>query len=223
MCTLKGQVIIVIKNTLILIMVFILTCSIVNAVDLHLFSPGSGLNTYTFIDKSMWKDRHDVGDTVKHSLWAPHTPGDPYKDMDFNKDFWQPIQPWEYDVCRSGLSTQLNPKQNQLSIGGSIYNTTITVTANQFYAPENNSYLYEVSWYVHPFGETGGYYTINLMGIGIDDVFIQKTGAGQRRGSQGYNAFYSSKNYTKVKLVYEGAPYSFDILPTLDKNRLRSK
>lgn len=204
-------------------MLFILVSAMVCAIDLHILSPGSLKNNYDFNNRHKWDDQIKIGANAKfnvHSLWTPSDSGS-YSNMDFSKDFWLPIEPWEYEVCRYGLSTQLTPQKNQAGIGGSVYNTTITVTASQFYAPGNNSYLYEVSWYVHPSGETGGYYTINLIGSGIDDIFIQKTGAGQRRGSQGYNAFYSSKNYTKVKLTYEGTTYPFEIVPTLDKNRLK--
>lgn len=213
------------KNILLMALIFILVSSTVHAIN-YLNWDNSKENKYTFIDTAKWDDQHnwktDWGKNTIHSLFAFKPVGsNSYINMDFTKDFWQPIEPWEYQVCSQGLSTELNQKENQVDIGGSIYNTTITVTANQFVPAGNNSYLYEISWYIHPFGETGDYYTINLVGPGVDDVFKPKTGAGQRRGDMGYETFYATKNYTQVKLVYlaDNIPHFFQIASGPDKNR----
>jgi hypothetical protein len=214
------------KNILLMALVFVLISSMA-----HAFNSGSTIfswdrqteNEYTFIDKSMWTDQSlsKYGDTVLHSLWVPHTAGGTtYHNMDFTKDFWQPIESWEYQVCSQGLSTALAPKGNQVELGGSIYDTTITATASQAYVSQgNDSYLYELSWYVHPSGD-GYHYSINLIGPGVDDVVKSKVDVGQLRGDQGYITFYSAKNYTKVKVIYNDTQYLFEIASAKDTNRI---
>ncbi len=225
------------KKFLFIALMFILVSTMVNAAASTIFNPDRDReesdSTYSFIDSEQWKDRklfsdkwtdrNWYSDNVVHSLWDTHYDDDglvAYNKMDFTKDFWQPIESWEYDVCSQGLSTNLEYKPIGASIGGSIYATTVTLSASQLYVSErNDSYLYEVSWYVHPKGTIGDYYTINLIGTNIDDVLKEKTGAGQIRGDQGYIAFYATRNYTNVRLVYANEPYEFIIVPKVDINR----
>jgi hypothetical protein len=148
--------------------------------------------------------------------------------MNFEKDFWMPIEPWEYEVCSRGLTTQLTYEGNAGagSMFSGIYADTVTLAAYKR-VPERNidvdpSMLYEVSWYFHPTGE-GKYYNVKMISssTGASKEIQARTGASKRSGSVGYVAFYSATNYDKVVLSDESTPqdYSFNIVPTNDSNR----
>jgi hypothetical protein len=148
--------------------------------------------------------------------------------IDFSKDFWMPIQPWEYEVCSRGLSTQLvyEGGAGVGSIFSGIYADTVTVAAYKR-TPERNvdtdaSMLYEVAWYFHP-ANNGKYYDIKLVNTKTNEnkVIQEKTGASTKSGDSGYVAFYSVTNYDKVVLNDESTPkeYRFNIVNTTDADR----
>jgi hypothetical protein len=148
--------------------------------------------------------------------------------IDFNKDFWMPIQPWEYEVCSRGLTTQLTYEGNAGagSIFSGIYADTITVAAYKR-APERNantdpSLLYEVSWYFHP-ADRGRYYSVRLVNsvTGASKDIQARAEASKGSGAAGYVAFYSVTDYDKVILDDESTPqeFTFNIVRTTDPNR----
>lgn len=147
--------------------------------------------------------------------------------IDFSKDFWMAIEPWEYEVCSRGLSTQLAYEGNAGagSMFSGIYADTVTV-AGYKRVPERNaatdpSKLYEISWYFHPANE-GKYYSIKLIGPNGASKDIQaRTGASKKNGATGYVALYSSVDYNKIILSDESTPqeYTFNIIETKDSNR----
>ncbi|MGV8171224.1 MAG: hypothetical protein ACP5OA_00850 [Candidatus Woesearchaeota archaeon] len=148
--------------------------------------------------------------------------------IDFKKDFWRQIAPWEYEVCTRSLSTQLTYEDNA-GIGSTwsgIYADTITVMAYRR-VPERGLYgdtqsLYEVAWYFHPANEDK-YYLVKLTNsvTGNFKDIQARTGVNTRNGGSGYNAFYSVDIYDKAVLVDEtgGTEHVFDIVNTTDINR----
>lgn len=199
-----------IKKILLFILVFVSIISLVYAIE------GNNDNTknnydWTFIDAT-WSSKSIEGS----SFWGSHS----YNDIGFSDEFWMKIEPWEYGVCTNGLTSQLNEKENPIAIGGSIYDITITASANQFYSIIDDSKLYEVSWYVHPNGAHGHKYTVSVKTDKNEmDIIQESTAAGPRRGSQGYQAFYSTKNYTLVYIIYDNQEYKYEIIPGLDANK----
>jgi hypothetical protein len=149
--------------------------------------------------------------------------------IDYGKDFWMPIEPWEYTVCSRGLSTQLS--ENGVDSGGSgtsgpsgIYDDAISIAAYQRYSTVNNTdlFFYEITWYFQPktVGENTGFnYYVNVTGPGGNRVVQGKKGAGQRTGDSGYSAFYAKENYTQVIFYYDKASHKFPIIPVKDVNR----
>jgi hypothetical protein len=148
--------------------------------------------------------------------------------IDFRKDFWMPIEPWEYEVCSKGLSTQLTYEGNAGagSIFSGIYADTVTVAAYKL-LPErtsdiDSSKLYEVSWYFHP-ADNGKYYSIKLVNSvnGKSKIVQARTGASTKSGAAGYYAFYSIDDYDKVVLSDESTPqdFTFNIVEGKDSNR----
>ena len=140
---------------------------------------------------------------------------------DYSKDFWMPIQPWEYMVCSRGLSTQLVDENSVMASGGGIYmgNESITVAAYRRVPKDNDSFLYEVTWYIMPSGAKGYMYTINARGHGQTIVVQATKGAGQKTGDAGYLPFYSTVNYTEIVLTYLNADHIYPILEVPDENR----
>jgi hypothetical protein len=149
-------------------------------------------------------------------------------EMDFSKDFWMPIAPWEYEVCSRGLSTQL-VYENGAGVGSTwsgIYGDAATVAAYRR-MPERNSnidnmLLYEISWYFHP-ADKGKYYNLKLVNsiTGASKEIQPKTGASKRTGGSGYKAFYSADVYDRVILTDESTPkeFLFYVIPANDSNR----
>jgi hypothetical protein len=142
------------------------------------------------------------------NLWTINTFSDDSV-YDYSKDFWMSIEPWEYQVCSRGLSTQLTDEDGVVATGGGIYSATesVTVAAYKTFTKIGDPFLYEITWYIQPSGAEGFYYTVDVREREHDGLnkFVQEsTGAGQRTGSSGYVPFYSTVNYNFVVLKYLG-------------------
>jgi hypothetical protein len=153
--------------------------------------------------------------------------------IDYSKDFWMPIESWEYTVCSRGLSTQLT--ENGVSSAGvgssspsGIYADAFSVAAYQRYSDINSTdsnttdeFLYEITWYFQPamLNDNGYYYYVNLTGPDGNKELLVKGEASRKTGSSGYDAFYSTAKYTKVILYYANTPHAFPIVSVNDTNR----
>lgn len=149
-------------------------------------------------------------------------------ELDFSKNFWMPIAPWEYEVCSRGLSTQLVYEEGAGvgSMWSGIYADAVTVEAYRRTPLRNNdvgnSLLYEVSWYFHP-SDKGKYYSLKLTNsaTGVSKVIQERVGASTKSGGSGYSAFYSAEKYDKAVLSDESTPreYTFYIVNETDASR----
>ena len=228
------------KNKLLLYILvsFVLVLSLLVSLSSSVFAAtraSSQKEDYTFLDMHNLANRTYMSILEKDNnpsnfglYWLYNARKYNTVNMDFTKDFWMPIQPWEYEVCSRGLSTQLT-YENGAGVGStfsSIYDDTVTVAAYKR-TPVRNldadaSMLYEISWYFHPAKE-GKYYDIKLISRKTSDskVIQTKAGANTKSGDSGYVAFYSATDYDTVVLTDESTPkeYRFAIINTTDADR----
>jgi hypothetical protein len=204
------------KTLIFSLIVFILVVGIIDTVYAD-----SLLNKYDFNKQNAkdWREKsknYDYGS----NLWTINIFLDD-EARDYTKDFWLPIEPWEYMVCSQGLSTQLVDTEKAYAVGGGIYANmdAISVAAYRRVARLNDSFLYEVTWYIQPSGERGFMYTVDAIGHGETKSIQTKKGAGQRLGDSGYVAFYSSINYTEIILTYLDEEHPYPIIEVKDANR----
>jgi len=193
---------------------FLCMHDIVNRTYMKLFENGANANSLGSPNTGWWLYNSGKYNSINN--------------MDFSKDFWMPIQPWEYEVCSRGLSTQLTYENGAglESVFSGIYDDTVTVAAYKR-IPERNanidsSMLYEVSWYFHPANTERHYNVILLNTKTMENKTIQSTAdASAKTGASGYVAFYSVKDYDKVVLRDESTPkeFTFIIIATNDTSR----
>ncbi|MBN2458938.1 hypothetical protein JXB28_01520 [Candidatus Woesearchaeota archaeon] len=119
---------------------------------------------------------------------------------------------WEREVCLMDLTTDVQSIRNVAtdSILGSVnvYTNTITVTATRDYG-FNGSYLYEVSWYIMPYG-ANALYRVYLKKNNIKYYFAGKKGDADEKwvsvnrysGDSKYIPKYLNNTYEQVVLEY---------------------
>jgi uncharacterized protein YpmB len=180
------------------------------------------LNDYTISKKSANEWRNYAKDNnlgYGSNLWTINTFLDDSL-YDYSKDFWMPIQPWEYMVCSRGLSTQLVDEGGVTAAGGGIYQgvDSISVAAYRRVTSSNDTFLYEITWYIQPSGR-GYYYTIDAKSGSSTRVIQAKEAAYQRTGDTGYLPFYDKVNYTEIVLKYLDKEHRYPIIEVKDANR----
>jgi hypothetical protein len=192
-------------------------------------------NTYdtSFIDSKYSAYSKYMGDSYTFQVLNPFTGRTNLnRNTDYTKDFWLPIEDWEYQVCTQGLSTQLQDSDWTSSGSGSqawsgIYGDAVSVQAYRKYSTNtnygNNTFLYEVAWYFQPSDKDTKYF-VNMTGK-IGSVLISKLKlATVKKGESGYYAFYSNNTYDKVILTEqitssEQITHQFNIVSKLDAAR----
>lgn len=169
------------------------------------FSP----NNYdtSLIDMNSWTWHTENWGYVWNTLWLRNM----YtqrgtNDAEYLKsNFWLPIQPWEFQVCSQGLSSQLTDDNHAESGGSGIYDTAMTIAAyKRIPVRLNDTLLYEVTWYFQPMmtGDHGQYYEVELTGPGGKKVLQEKKGVSRQDGDYGYLAWYDAENYTDAVINY---------------------
>jgi|GEM_PF-3226846 len=119
---------------------------------------------------------------------------------------------WEREVCLADLSSEVRNIRNvvtDLEGVSNVYMTTITVAATK-QRGFNNSKLYEVSWYVAPYGGDA-LYRVYLRKGDKKEFFAGRKGdeekdwifVSQYVGDSGYDARYLEEDYDFVVLEYK--------------------
>ena len=186
----------------------------------------SMLNDYTITKTTATEWRNYARDKnlgYGSNLWTINTLLDSSV-YDYSKDFWMPIQPWEYMVCSRGLSTQLTDTDGVTAVGGGIYDNkeSITVAAYRRVASRNDTFLYEVTWYIQPsgIGSHAGYsYTIDAKNSNSSIVIQGVKKAYQNTGDEGYYPFYSTINFTEIVLKFLDEEHDYPIIEVKDASR----
>lgn len=161
---------------------------------------------------------------ILQNFWLSLTPFadkgdvDPYADADvygWYKDAWFGLANWEREVCLADLSSDVRSFRNAVEDSAvdswSIYTTTVTVSATKGYGI-NDSYLYEVSWYIKPYGGDA-LYRVYLRKGNSKYYFAGKKGTGDDKwvtvsryvGDANYKAQYLNMSYSEVVLEYRDA------------------
>jgi len=203
----------VFKKKLLLILVLIVLVNVI-------FVFGATVDDY----KPGWlKDYSANQSGILHNFWHslnPFIPDknqvDPYSNADvygwYNNTFFG-LANWEREVCLLDLSTDVRQIRNVVedtTLGETtIYTTTLTVSATRERG-FNNTWLYEVSWYIMPYIDDALYRVYLKKGIekeyfegkkGDDDDDFSE--AYMQVGDSGYEARYMDIKYEQVILEYK--------------------
>jgi hypothetical protein len=126
------------------------------------------------------------------------------------KDTFFGLANWEREVCLMDLTSDIRNVRDVITDTDeiSVYTTTITASAQRQMA-FNNSYLYEVSWYIRPYSDDAEYKVYLEQGT-TREYFEGKTGdasgawkaVSKLSGDSGYEIRYLNSNFTNVVLSY---------------------
>tara|TARA_B100002003_G_C13864042_1_gene422827 strand:- start:34 stop:546 length:513 start_codon:yes stop_codon:yes gene_type:complete len=113
---------------------------------------------------------------------------------------WYPVEPWEIEVCREYGGTN-EIETSQVITTDTIYQLTLSLQGKRTFL--HNVSIYELGWYVHPFGGDKVNYSVDVSGPdGIMNI-VEKTEAGSA-GSSGYLVYIDYANFDKVIINYDG-------------------
>jgi len=202
------------RKTLIIVgIVFILCLAISLALTKEDYMPG------------LFESWDDNQSGVLYNFWHSLNPfisqkGDvnPYDNADvygwYNNTFFG-LYNWEREVCLIDLTSDVHNTRNVVTDSDleqtNVYTTTLTIAATKAYAL-NRSYLYEVSWYIMPYGNDALYrvylanesskeYIKGLKGD-ADEKWVSVT---KLIGAAGYEAKYIPNNFDKAVIEYRDA------------------
>jgi hypothetical protein len=143
---------------------------------------------------------------------------DPYASADsygwYNGTFFG-LANWEREVCLIDLSSDVRNVRNAITDSDleqtTVYTTTLTISATKEYA-FNGSYLYEVSWYIMPYGDDALYRVYLANGSSKEYIKGLKGDADEKwatvtklMGAAGYEAKYIQNNFDKAVIEYRDA------------------
>lgn len=210
------------KSVIAVLVLFMINCFFVIGISVKDYTPG------------WFKDYGGNQSGVLYNFWHSLNPfipakGEvhPYDNADvygwYNGSFFG-LAEWEREVCLIDLSTDVMNIRNVVAGDTddewNIYTTTVTVAATR-QKSFNNSYLYEVSWYIFPYGNDA-LYRVYLKRGNKKEYFAGKPDAGdgnwetatQYVGDSGYDAAYFDEKYNKVVLEYRdyGSPAVNDMV-----------
>lgn len=119
---------------------------------------------------------------------------------------WYPLEQWEIDECtirpfNEEVQDETDPNKLSVNSRGITNDYTATVSAERWYFPQENEYLYEVAWYILPSQSIGAVtYTVVLKGEGVEPkTFGPATSSYTMSASPAdYQAFIDTKKYTEV-------------------------
>ncbi len=218
----KVMVMVMFKKIKMLVLVFVaLALLVINSA----FILGAGVNDYRpgwFRDWEGVYGEEGTQTGVAGNFWLSLNPFldkydvSPYANADvygwYNKSFFS-LANWEREVCLIDLSSDVRYVRNVVDDivldETNIYTTTLTVSATKQQG-FNNSWLYEVSWYVMPYDEDL-YYRVYLKKGDDKEYYAGKKGdddedfelVSQYVGASGYEAEYLDKVYDEVVLEYK--------------------
>jgi len=199
------------RLVIIIVLLFMISCCFVIGVSVKDYKPG------------WFEDYGGNQSGVLYNFWhslnpfiLPKGKVNPYDNADiygwYNDSFFG-LAEWEREVCLIDLTTDVKNIRNVVAGDTenewNIYTTTITVSATKEKG-FNNSYLYEVSWYVFPYGNDALYRVYLKKGGGEKEYFAGRKGdddsnwqsASRYAGDSGYDARYLDKEYEQVVLEY---------------------
>jgi hypothetical protein len=201
------------KHLLITCIILLMSCILVIGVSVNDYKPG-------------WFESYEGNQSgILYNFWhsldpfaLPKGEVNPYDNADiygwYNNTFFG-LANWEREVCLVDLSPDVRNIRNVATDTAleqtNVYSTTITVSsAKQYFF--NNTYLYEVSWYIMPFG-SDALYRVYLKNNNDKEYFAGTSGnkdsnwvsASQFSGAAGYDARYTQNNFDKVVLEYRDA------------------
>jgi len=181
-----------------------------------------------------WEDDNAGGGAdILQNFWLSMTPKtessvDPFASADiygWYNESWFGLANWEREVCLLDLSSGVRNIRNAVEDSSlenvNVYTTTITITATKDYGI-NDSYLYEVSWYIMPYGGdvkyrvylqkgTKKYYVEGKKGDGDN----KWTDASRYSGESDYWVNYLNLSYDNIILEYRdetgNGEYSDDV------------
>jgi hypothetical protein len=150
--------------------------------------------------------------------WDIFVPWNPQADETGNPSAynfgWYPLKDWEYNVCRSQFSPELQ-KQYRKSYDpyNKIYDTVIQATASKKkvanYAEDNVTLEwtieYEYEWYVQPTAGTAAFEVYKIKDDGTREAIAIDQNANYLSGLAGYIAEYSQTNYTSIVITAANA------------------
>ena len=119
---------------------------------------------------------------------------------------WYPVEAWEVEVCREYGGTE-ESDTNQIVTTDTIYQLTLSLQGKRTIL--HNVSIYEISWYIHPFGGDKVNYSVNLFGSeGIINI-VEGIEAGSA-GSSGYVVHVDYAEFNKVIMDYDDG--SFEVI-----------
>jgi len=180
-----------------------------------------------------FKDYGGNQSNILHNFWASFWPFaykegvDPYDNADiygwYNNTFFG-LANWEREACLLNTGEEVRNIRDAIYDSildeSTVYTTTLSISATKE-AGVNNTYLYEASWYVLPYGGDL-YYKVYLMKDTDKEYFAGKKGdqdsswelVEQYAGDSGYEAKYFEKDLEKAVLEYKD--YGSDVINTLE-------